>query len=259
MEQQSIFELETYGFTILQTILEVNEVAALKAMLIHLDQQNKYLSNSPRHVINSIDGAGKVHKEQLLRNLPTRDPIFFNLIDHPKVLPIIEYFLGHHLILGSLNARIVRSGTPEQKLHSDIPEALMKLGNPVMMNTVWLLDDFTVDNGGTCFVPGTHRSVYPGPPSNMQIKYIHQITAPAGSVLIFNGQCWHGAGANTSNQDRHALFGHYRIGTWMRFQFDPHHGFPEEWLSRLTTRQKQLLRMENGLGTPHGADAYEDE
>jgi ectoine hydroxylase-related dioxygenase (phytanoyl-CoA dioxygenase family) len=82
-------------------------------------------------------------------------------------------------------------------------------------------------------------------------------TAPAGSVLVFNGQCWHGGGANTGDRDRHAIFGHYRISPMMRFQLDPHHRFPEEWLDLLTDRQKQLLRMENGVGVPHGADHYE--
>ncbi|MFP6744657.1 MAG: phytanoyl-CoA dioxygenase family protein [Alphaproteobacteria bacterium] len=37
----------------------------------------------------------------------------------------------------------------------------------------------------------------------------------AGSVLVFNGQCWHAGGANHSDTPRPALFGHYRVRPWM--------------------------------------------
>ena len=38
-------------------------------------------------------------------------------IDHPRILTIVESYLGRDLILGSLAARIVRPGDPEQRLH----------------------------------------------------------------------------------------------------------------------------------------------
>ena len=75
----------------------------------------------------------------------------------------------------------------------------------------------------TRIVPGTHKSGINPPPVDRAIKHVLTATAPAGSVLVFNGQCWHGGGANTGDRDRHAIFGHYRISPMMRFQLDPHH------------------------------------
>jgi hypothetical protein len=43
----------------------------------------------------------------------------------------------------------------------------------------------------------------------------------------------------------------------MRFQCDPHDQFPEQWWELLTLRQKQLLRMTQGVTGQHGADFYE--
>ena len=77
----------------------------------------------------------------------------------------------------------------------------------------------------------------------------------AGSVIVFNGQCWHGGGANNSDHDRHALFGHYRKSMLM-FQLDPHDGFPTEWFDDLTARQRELMRMTGGPGHLHAADAH---
>jgi len=38
-----------------------------------------------------------------------------------------------------------------------------------------------------------------------------QAVGPIGSVLVFNGQCWHGGGANKSDGVRRAIFAHYRV------------------------------------------------
>ena len=56
-----------------------------------------------------------------MSNLPTLDPVFFKTIDHPRILPLLENFLGSGLILGSLNSRIVRPGDGDKGFHSDIP------------------------------------------------------------------------------------------------------------------------------------------
>ena len=162
--------------------------------------------------------------------------------------------LGPDVILGSLNARIVRPGDPVQPLHSDVPPALRKQGKPVMLNAVWMLDAFTSDNGATRVVPGSHRHSDPEPPAAVELPYVVAPTGPAGSVLVFNGQCWHGGGANRSGGIRRAVFAHYRISPWMRFALDPSRWVsPEQW-ERMTTRQRELLRMPDSLGQPTSAD-----
>ena len=92
-----------------------------------------------------------------ITNLPTLDPIYFPCIDHPKVLPLLEAVMGRELILASLNSRIVRPGEGKQSLHADVPEQFHRHGAPVMMNTAWMLDDFTAENGATFIVPGSHH------------------------------------------------------------------------------------------------------
>jgi ectoine hydroxylase-related dioxygenase (phytanoyl-CoA dioxygenase family) len=126
-----------------------------------------------------------------------------------------------------------------------------------MMNTIWPLHDYTVANGATRVVPGTHQSRLQEPPDGFETHYEFPVEAPAGSVIIINGQTWHGGGANRTEAKRVAMFAHYRYGKWMRFQCDPHDEFPEEWFEQLNDRQKQLLRMTNGVTGKHGADFYE--
>jgi len=143
-------------------------------------------------------------------------------------------------------------------LHGDIPKQFLRVQQPpVMMNTVWTLCDYKENNGATRVVPGSHNSGFNMPPEGFKVEHEKQALCPAGSVIIFNGQLWHGGGENKSNSDRHALFGHYRVGPMMRFQCDPHYLFPEDNFKLLNKRQKALLRMTEGLNVPHGADYYE--
>jgi ectoine hydroxylase-related dioxygenase (phytanoyl-CoA dioxygenase family) len=149
---------------------------------------------------------------------------------------------------------VVRPGEGRQRLHADVPEPLHRAGAPVMINTVWLLDDCTEENGATFIVPGSHHMGRRTPPDNVAVNRVVRAVAPAGSVLAFNGQCWHGGGENRTLRARHCLFGHYRVADWTRFQIDPHRGFPEAWVGLLNDRQKRLLRMQKGLGHPHSCD-----
>lgn len=238
--ENAVYEIDLYGFTVIHDVMTTEEIAACREALIRLDKE----------VGEERSGPGSCRH---VANLPTLDPIFFPIIDHSRILPVLEHFLEPSLILGSLNSRIVRPGDDDQGFHSDIPVEMLNMASPVMMNTVWLLDDFSKANGGTRIVPGTHKSGLGHPHPDTEVKYFVQPEAGAGSVLIFNGQCWHAGGANTSSENRHGLFAHYRKRMLM-FQYDPHDKFPEEWLERLTDRQKEIMRMKYGVGVPRCAD-----
>ena len=238
--ENAVYELDLYGFTVVESVLNTDQIESMRSVLIRLNDE----------VGEERGGEGSCSH---VSNLPTLDPIFFPIIDHPRILPILEHYLEPSLILGSLNSRIVRPGDGDQGFHSDIPPEMLNMASPVMMNTVWMLDDFSQANGGTRVVPGTHRSGLGHPASGVDVKYFVQPSAPAGSVIVFNGQCWHAGGANRSNRNRHALFAHYRKRMLM-FQYDPHEGFPGEWYDRLTDRQKEILRMKHGVDVPRAAD-----
>lgn len=240
--EKAILEIDVYGFTIIERVITEDQAVEMRKSLIRCEKEIGTESNhrgTARHVAN----------------LPTLDPVFFKTIDHPRILPILEHYLGKSMILGSLNARIVRPGDGYQGLHSDISAEMLNMISPVMMNTVWMLDEFTSEIGATRTVPGSHKSGLALPPDELELKYIVEAIAPIGSVLVFNGQTWHGGGQNTGNKNRHALFGHYRK-RMLVFQNDPHDDFPEKWFERLTERQRQLMRMKNGLGAKHAADSH---
>ena len=127
--------------------------------------------------------------------------------------------------------------------------------SPVIINTVWTLVGFNPTIGGTRIVPGSHKSGHGGLSKGFEVWNEFQLSCKAGDVLLFNGQCWHAGGANQTEGNRYAVFAHYRK-SMLTFQLDPHDEFPSEWYDQLNPRQRELLRMQKGVGALHTADGH---
>lgn len=243
--EQAVFELDVFGFTVLPSVLDGATAARLAELLDEAD---------------AAVGTEYVYDGAYARLVPCAPAIaedFLQLIDHPTVMPVVEAVLGHDLVLGSMNSRIVRPGDPAQGLHSDIPSVHRRvIGPPIMLQVVWMIDGFTLENGATRLVPGSHRATDAAPPEGLAVPHIVEPTGPSGSVMIFNGQCWHGGGANRSAERRRAVFGHYRVGPWMRFQLDPADHISSERWEQMSARQREILRMSHGVSQRNAADYY---
>src|SRR5260370_35246947 len=133
-------------------------------------------------------GAEFKQEEQTLRlaNLVDKGEIFEQVIAVPEILERIGHILGPEFKLSSLN---VRSANPHsdwvQPLHADMGAIPDEKGYWVC-NTVWMLDDFTTENGAIRMVPGTHNSgklpqeVLPDPRTPHRDKIL--LTGSAGTA-----------------------------------------------------------------------------
>ena len=76
-----------------------------------------------------------------------------------------------------------------------------------MINTIWMLTEFTEENGATGVVPMSHRSRMKAPPPDLtpDSPLIHPITGRPGSVLMWHGGLFHMARANESDRVRVGL------------------------------------------------------
>jgi ectoine hydroxylase-related dioxygenase (phytanoyl-CoA dioxygenase family) len=163
------------------------------------------------------DGAGREFRQEpqtaRLANLVNRGHVFAELISEPRILQYVAHVLGPDFKLSSLN---YRSANPQsdwvQPLHCDTGALPDARGNTVC-NVIWLLDDFTPENGATRVVPGSHRFgrlpedalADPSAPHPDEVL----VTAKAGSVVVMNTHAWHGATANRTDRPRRALHSFY--------------------------------------------------
>jgi ectoine hydroxylase-related dioxygenase (phytanoyl-CoA dioxygenase family) len=203
LTQEEKDTLDRNGFLYLHGILSSSDVAQFCARLDEL-------------LAEEGDKAGsEVHTEpgtQRLSDLVNKDSIFDVCFTHPRVLAAIACVLDSELKLSSLNSRFSLPGSGLQALHADWGEAVAP-GNYAVCNSIWLLDDFTEENGPTRVVPGSHRSglmpkdVMPEPTAPHPEE--QKIIAPVGTVVVFNSHVWHGGTLNHSAQRRRAMHSYF--------------------------------------------------
>lgn len=195
--------LDDNGYLPLYNIMSPELVQRIAACLAELAEQEG-------------DKAGlEVHQEPgtvRLANLVNKDPIFEICFTNPRVLAAINQVLKGYFKLSSLNARAALPGEGLQRLHVDWRGAVAP-GDFYVCNSIWLLDDFTLENGATRVVPGSHR--FGKAPQDVmedpRQPYANEqlLTAPAGTVVIFNSHTWHGGTLNRTDKPRRAMHSYY--------------------------------------------------
>ncbi len=190
-------ELDTNGFTVFHNVIEPTWLEALRAAFER---------------ITAAEGAeaGKEVSQMVgvrrLANLVNKGEVFDRIYIHPLVLAAARHVIARPFKLHSLNGHDPLPGHGQQALHPDWGGARPDLNVFSVMNSLWMLDDFSADNGATRIVPGSQR--WPGGPKDhlpdLQAAHPQEIyiEAPAGSVAVFNGHTWHGSRHNRTQRMR---------------------------------------------------------
>jgi ectoine hydroxylase-related dioxygenase (phytanoyl-CoA dioxygenase family) len=143
-----------------------------------------------------------------LADLLNKGEIFERCYTDPAVLAAARQVIGEEFRVNSLNYRASLPGQGHQGLHGDWSGAVED-GDFHILNSMWVLDDFTEENGATRIVPGSHKSGR-WPTDDLERatdEHPDQIiaAAPAGSVIIFNAHVWHGGTLNRTAQRRRGM------------------------------------------------------
>ncbi len=175
------------------------------------------------------------------------DPDFFNLLINDPTDNLLKILLDddYVLIQATMNNRKNRTDieTGHHKSlgddwHTDsryLDGRRLDRGFGYLMAV--MLDDFTEENGGTHYVPGSHliRSV---PERQGNYKY-NVLAGTAGTVVVMDSGMWHRSGPS-SNQDRWAVFNVF--GPWF---MKPYYDYPKmlgpELGATLSKRTRKLL------------------
>jgi len=186
-------------------------------------------------------------------NLLAKDPVFQAMPVHPAVLPIVERLLDRGCLLSGMTAIDVGPGEDPQPMHGDdivMSRHLPRPHVPMMVTSMWALTDFTPDNGGTRFVPGSHRlSTTPESPDAPLVVDVCALEMPAGSVMVFHGSLWHAGGANVTADDHRLGVNVQYCPGFVRQQQNPYLGVPPEVAATFSDRLLELLgyRLYKGI------------
>ena len=148
-----------------------------------------------------------------LANLADKGEVFLEAMLEATVLEHVAQVLGPRFKLSSLNARAADPmGDTVQPLHADAGALPDERGYWVC-NALWMLDDFTADNGALRVVPGSHRAGRRPEEALADPRLPHPdqvlVTGRAGDIVVMNAHLWHGGTANRTPGRRLALHAFY--------------------------------------------------
>ena len=153
---------------------------------------------------------------QRIRSLVNKGEVFRQLVMNPVFSELMGHLLGDDFLFSSISINITGKGGKPQPLHADGGYAPAETPYPVAANAIWMLTDFTEENGATRVLPGSHRAMaWPEPDATPEGMV--QATGPAGTLLVFDGRIWHGTGASRVDEPRYGMLC-YSCRPWVRQQ-----------------------------------------
>jgi len=156
----------------------------------------------------------------------------------PLLLGVLDEVLGHYQLSAPVGI-CIGPGETAQILHRDdaiypVPEP----HPPLVVNTMWPLDEFTAENGATRFIPGSH-AWEPGRRPTPEDPVVQAVMSP-GSAMFYLGSLWHGGGANQTGTARLGVILEYAAG-WLRQQENNLLAVPRSVVRELPERLQELI------------------
>jgi ectoine hydroxylase-related dioxygenase (phytanoyl-CoA dioxygenase family) len=199
--------LDEFGVARIADALSADQVAALKQRLVEQ-------AAAERTAGLAFDEHGGAN--QRVWNLPSKGRAFVDLLRTPIVRTLARHVLQGDYCLSSHTANIAGPGGEAMVLHSDQGYAPRQIELALTVNVMWMLVDFTDENGATRLVPGSHRRTHE-PPRDERVETVAGV-GPAGTALVFDGRVWHGTGANATVDERRYGVLTYFCRPWLRTQ-----------------------------------------
>ena len=236
-----IDQINKEGYAVIPNLISTAECDFYKN-LVELDYGRYSNLYCDSHALEG-EQANKIG-EKVVFNLHNKHISWFRLFEHPEILSILDVILkegtynnDEPYYLNNISARSPLKGYPGQQLHLD--SRLPGVNYCITANVIWLLDDFTLENGATRVVPRSHLwKEYAS--EGLVHKDEIRITGKKGSALIFNANLWHGGDENKTEMTRWCLaLGYSRW--FIKPSFDFMQNTPENIFRELTDKQKDLL------------------
>ena len=237
MTDRQKLQLARQGFVLLESVISRQKAEQIRQISIQL--ANLEITNGTAQFY--------LGQSQRVWNLVNKHPIFAEIIQHPQILSSMEYLLGDDCILSSFTVNRIAPGSKDGGLHIDFPLSTLPTPRPsfpLVANSIWFLDDFTITNGATRCIPSSHHRLIEKPCPDSDYLDSVQILGKKGSVLIINGAVWHGSAANYTNQDRIGLLGFF-CRSMMKPQQDLLNLATESTLRSATPTLKRLLGFDS--------------
>jgi ectoine hydroxylase-related dioxygenase (phytanoyl-CoA dioxygenase family) len=230
-------QLDKEGFLIFPNLLDTRTVAELR------DAFERVIDTKSLHP-TAIPGALEegARKVQYCEH---KDAAFDSCYIQPKVLAAAWHIFQQPFHLATVCGRDPHQGHGQQPLHADA--APTEDRQALAVQTFFMLDDFTAENGAPRVVP---RALYCADQLWEGGKADHPdqvlLTGSAGTVAVVNSHLWHSGTLNTNGQHRRTL--HVSYATRTLLQDDEVHChqtyISQETYNRISPGARVILNVE---------------
>ena len=221
-------DLNEDGVTIVPSVLNASEVAVLRQEL-----ENAIADDC----INYPD----VFDKGMVHNCMVRGKNMAQLLDHPVFNAYLKAAFSETCIIYAYQSS---SLPPHQKnygsrIHVDSPRFI--LDYQTNLGVIFPLDDFTLENGATHYLKGSHKRETL-PTDEEFFPHASRACCKAGDMIFFCGRTVHAAGFNSTDKTRHSLTINI-CRSYMRQRFDFPRLVPETIINSLGEDGRRLLGM----------------
>ena len=242
--QHHLAELDRQGFTVIADFLRPDDIAHVRAGLApHLR------THTGR---NNFEGF----LTERVYTLVGRGRCFEDIAEDARVLALLDRLLAPGYLLTASQAICIHPGETPQPIHFD--DSFYPIPRPrpsISFSTIVAVDAFTLANGGTEVIPGSHRwsdaqiaGAYDGhdadaPTPPALERSLVPMVVPAGACLFFHGTLMHRGGAHRSAAPRLA-FSYQYCEPGARTQENFYLGIPPALVAAMSPRLQTLLGYE---------------
>ncbi|HEV7660279.1 MAG TPA: phytanoyl-CoA dioxygenase family protein [Allosphingosinicella sp.] len=165
---------------------------------------------------------------QRILHLLMKGASFVDFVCHPFILAVWRRYLGDDVICSTMTGNALWPGSAELYWHVDHPFWTMPQPYPTLPlagQVIWMLDDFTIENGATAGIAGSHRRGVLPTLGETWTDDATILTGKRGSAVLADGAWWHTSRPNGTAETRCAVLATY-IRSWcvtqedMRWQLD---------------------------------------
>ena len=139
----------------------------------------------------------------------------------PMLEQLNDELLGPGHYAYSFASNIARPGSYPQTLHQDSGaiHPIQTPHAPILVNTVYIMQDVNDVNGGTLVIPTSHRLVSQVPPGGEvgPLPPAVNVEAKGGTVMLMDGRLLHGTGVNHTDEWRYIMT-NSNVKPWLRQQ-----------------------------------------
>lgn len=187
-------QIDTLGYCIMEDVVSASLVARLK-----------------NDLQKAIELEADYHKRRdyqdyaMVLFCPLYGQSFVDLLECEDFIAPVEAVMGRNCILYSYTSTSMppEGGNYASRIHNDCNHTIPP-GYITKFQTLLALDDFTLENGATYILPGSHRLQDP-PSSEEFYRDAIRLTMKAGSVWYAHAKLWHAGGINSTQNWRHGV------------------------------------------------------